>query len=111
MIGIHKIREEAHNFAMKFRAIENMIGRADFIRLWVDSSDEDQNKAYELIKKGDRDALKKWMKNHPSKSLYDKTVPQLRAIAKQLGIKYYTTLNQGQLVAEIIRKETASVGE
>lgn len=111
MIGIHKLREEVHNSAMKFRAIEILIGRSDFIRLWIDSTEEQQNYAYSLIQKGERDALKKWMKEHPSLSLDSKTVQQLRKIAKRFGIKYYTTLNQGQLIAEIIKKEMSSARE
>jgi len=105
MRGLTKLREEVHNRILTFRSVENIISKAKFIRLWHDSTEVEQEKVLLLALDGNREAVMKWMREHPSLDLGDKTLTQLREVAKRLGVKYYAQLMHGELVAEIMKKE------
>ena len=109
MNGLICIREEVHNAVLNFRTIENIISRPKFARLWMDSTGPKQEEVRDILRKGDRHALAKWMKEHPAIGLEQKTLVQLRLLGRKLGIKYYASLQQSELVAEIIKREDENV--
>lgn len=87
------------------RSIENIIARPKFMRLWHDSNEQEQEEVANAAIAGSKEYILKWISEHPSLDLGDKSLTQLRDIAKRLGVKYYAQLMHGELVSEILKKE------
>lgn len=105
MKGLINLREVVHNKILVLRSIENILARPKFIRLWHDSNECEQAFVICMATEGKKEEILKWINEHPSLDLGDKTLTQLRDIAKRLGVKYYAQLMHGELVSEILKKE------
>ena len=107
MKGLVKLREEVHNRAMTFRTIENIVLRPMFTRLWIDSTSDERKIVEDIIKRGNRKQLNRWMRDHPSVNLGEKPFRNLRELGRKLGIKNYPRLDRPQLITAIIQRETS----
>ena len=77
MKGLIKLKEEAHNRVLNYRTIENIILRPRFSRLWMDSTAEEKKVVVTFVEAGDRKRLQKWMLDHPSLDLGEKSLSQI----------------------------------
>ena len=107
MKGLLKLREEVHNRAMKSRTIENIILRPTFTRLWLDSNEKEKKEVVDIVERGDRKELNRWIREHPSLNLGERPFRNLREIGRKIGIKNYSRLSKTELIAAIIKKETS----
>lgn len=81
-----------------------MITKPDFNALYIASD----NKKWlnSLIERGDIEPLKIWYHSKLSDSIGDKSIRELREIARVLVIPEYTRLNKSLLLAEIVKRQT-----
>ena len=105
MAGLIKLREEVHNSILRMRSIEAMLERPDFERLWDDSNNAQQDALRALVKKNDKDAVRNWIRNHPSLELAEKKLVELKKIACQLCIPNYSRKSKLELIRDIQAKE------
>lgn len=109
MTGLIRLKEEIHSIVLRSRNIENIISSVRFERLWGDSSQEEKEEAIKYAKAINREALKKWMREHSALDLTEKPLTELRKIARKFGVKYYAKLSYAELISAIAKKEVSSV--
>lgn len=85
-----------------------MITRHQFSRLWEDSTEAQQEEVIKLIENLDKESLIKWMREHPSIEVGEKSIRDLHSLARRLGIPNYSRLPKEQLVAYIKHSETVN---
>lgn len=105
MIGVIKLRESLHNKLLRLRSIEAMLERPGFNRLWEDSSSEQQSKLSAAVEAGDRDAVHVWMRDHPSLELGERSLTDLKRIARNLSILNYSRKGKLELIRDIKERE------
>lgn len=86
------------------RSTLRLITKPDFNALYIASD----NKKWlnSLIERGDIEPLKIWYHSKLSDSIGDKSIRELREIARVLVIPEYTRLNKSLLLAEIVKRQT-----
>lgn len=109
MNGIHRVREEFHNRVLIARSIETILVSLRFERLWGHSSEEQKGGVEKYIHASDKKGILKWMEDHPSIDIGEKSLRELYPIAKKLRIKNYSRLQRDDLIVEIKKAEAASV--
>lgn len=109
-IGLLKLREELHNKLLKARSLESILLQPQFERLWEDSTARQQEECKALIVGLDKDGVSRWMRDHPSIDVGEKSVRDLYVMAQRLNIKNYTRLSKEELVATIMRLEASKNG-
>ena len=87
MSGLIRLREELHYRILISRSMETILLRPKFERLWEDSTDKEKEEAKKLITEHNKSGLLKWMKEHPSIDISEKSVRDLIPIARRLGVK------------------------
>lgn len=103
--GLIKLQEELHHRLLKLRSIEALIRQPQFERLWDDSSEETQKELKGYIEKADKENVRKWMTEHPSLELAEKSLTVIKKIAARLGISNYSRKGKLELVQDIKEKE------
>jgi hypothetical protein len=99
--GLIRLREELHHSILLSRAVENLILRPQFERLWEDSDEQKKLELKTLIIKSDKAGILLWIKNHPSIDVEDKSIRDLMQIARRHSIKNYSRLTRHQLIVNI----------
>jgi len=103
--GLIKIQEELHHRLLKLRSIDALIHRPEFEALWNDSTVPEQAELVEFITQANREALYKWVREHPSLDVTQKSLPRLRAQARRLGLENFSRLGKIELIRNILEKE------
>ena len=88
------------------RSIECVINRPVFLRLWDCSDDAAKQQLKTFVEDLNKEAVLKWLRNHPSINLEDYTMRRLYEIAKKHAIKNYARLSRSQLVKAIKEAES-----
>lgn len=78
-----------------------------FSECYLASDIQEKEKADTLIKEHDSDGLRRWIRDHPTMSLKAMSIRQLRAIARRIGLPYYSRLSSLDL-AQAIEKYNRS---
>ena len=105
MSGLITLREKHHNRLLRARAIESLLMRPSFERLWEDSTPEQQEAAINIIKDFNKEGLLKWVRDHPSIDLGERDRKDLLPIAQRLKIRNYSRLSRMDLIMEITQVE------
>lgn len=86
------------------RGTLRLITKPDFNALYIASD----NKKWlnSLIERGDIEPLKIWYHSKLSDNLGDKSIRELREIARTMVIPDYAKLNKSLLLAEIVKRQT-----
>jgi hypothetical protein len=100
-----RIQHRLHQKILKLRSIENTIISPKFERLWLDSDNNLKRQIRMIIKSGNKAGILKWIKEHPSFSLGEKPIHQLKLIAKRLSVSNYSRLSKVFLIQAIEAKE------
>lgn len=108
MSGLIRLREGLHNRLLKLRSIEAMVAQPSFARLWNDSTEEMRTKLQVSIDTGDRQAVANWIKQHPSLELGERSLTELKRIARDLRIPNYSRLGKPQLIHQIQECESGT---
>lgn len=82
-----------------------MIRRPEFDRLWNDSTIVQRLKLKRFIDAASKRDVAMWIREHPSLSLGEKSLKELKRIAIKLGIEHYSRLGKLELVRAIKTKE------
>ena len=111
MIKLRDLRKEVHDNTLRCRSIESIVQSARFERLWEESTDRQKEEAEFAVWKGSKPELMKWMKNHSSLELGERSLTYLKDRAKKLRVKNYSRLTKPELIGAINRKEIADEQE
>lgn len=82
-----------------------MILQPQFDQLWEDSDESLQNGLKTLIDLADRDGIINWIRNHPSLELGERTLADLKRIARRLGVINYSRKDKLSLIRDIQEKQ------
>lgn len=82
-----------------------MINRPQFDRLWDDSTLDERVEFRILIATANKNAVREWIRSHPSIDLMEKKLCDLQKIAYKLGIKNYSRQGKLELVQSIKERE------
>lgn len=105
---LNRLRHRLHQKILKHRSIENIIITPVFERLWLDSDDNHLRQIRMFIKSGNKSGILQWMKEHPSYSLGEKPIQDLRLLAKRLAVLNYSRLTKPLLIDAIKAKEESN---
>lgn len=105
MTGILRIREELHNKLLRLRSIESVVLTDRFERLWEVSTKKQREEVQKFIDLPDKQAIIKWMKNHPSLDLGEMDTRALKERAKRLQIPNWSRMQKTDLIRAIQKKE------
>jgi len=105
MASLREMKEAAHRNTLKCRSIESIVTSDKFERMWGESKKIQKMEAEHIIWKGNKGQLMKWMSDHPSLELGERSLIYLRARAKKIRVKNYSRLSKPELIREIEYKE------
>lgn len=108
MLGIIKLREDLHNRVLASKCALNLICKPQFEVLWELSTEEQRNKALEIINSNDIKTLKEWIMKHPSIEPSEMSSKQLLNAAQKLHIPNYSRLCKLELIPAVQRWMEAS---
>lgn len=103
--GLIKLKEEFHNKVLKMQAVERLVSRKSFDRLYEESTDSQKADVEKIIAEADRHRLANWIRRHPALDLCEKPVLVLRDMAAARQIKNYSRLSKVDLVRELEKYE------
>ena len=106
---MRELKDKVHRMLLRIRSIEAVLETRRFERLWVDSTKEQKEKCSDLIDKGERVLLQKWIREHPSLDLGEHPIASLRQKGKELRIKHYSRLSKCELIAALKKEEEENV--
>lgn len=95
-----KIRHVA--LMSRHRRIARIVDGANFEYAWTLTKEPEREKVLALIENSDVGQLSDWLMDFDD--FYDYSLRELRAIASQNIIRYYSRLTKGQLVAKLIAR-------
>lgn len=105
MEKLRELKKVAHANTLKCRSIEAIVTSAKFERLWEESTQLLKMEAEHIIWKNNKGQLMKWMQDHPSLELGERSLIYLRGKAKKLRVKNYSRLSKPELIRGIANKE------
>lgn len=102
-----RLQLELHDHILNLRSIENTLQKDFFGRLWEASSEEQRKAVKEIIMRGDKDALARWMESHPDVELGEMSKNKLIKLAQRLRVLNYSRLDRTELEDAINDKRNA----
>ena len=100
-VSYNGLLNEVHRKVLDMRNIESLVNRVLFGRLWFASSEEERKRVYKLVLEGDREALEKWIEDHPDIDLGEMSHRKLKRLGQKLRIKNYSRLDRVELAQKI----------
>lgn len=101
MTGIIALKEIAHNTTLRFRSIDNILSKPEFDRMWDAADNEKRLEITEHVTEGNREALIELIRDYASKELGELPYRELRAMARQRGVPYYSQLTKVELIRKL----------
>lgn len=103
-----KLAEYVHDKLLILRNIQTLISRPDFLLLYSECSEKEQQKVASYINSIDHIGLKKWFHDKRSSVLEILGMRELRKIASRLSISGYINLPKALLLSAITQKRKAN---
>jgi hypothetical protein len=107
---IEQMLSDLHWKILDLRAVKLTVSKPHFHRLFEASPDTERQRVREMVLKGDKSALKMWMRDHPDIDLGEMSLNHLKRIGKSLGIHNYSRLDRNILTQRIEEKRAKSKG-
>ncbi len=101
MITLAKLQADFHEVMLNYRRLDEILKSNKFERLWEDSIEKQRIVVRRHIMIGDRARVLRWIKKHPSLELGEKTLMELKDIAKRESVRNYSRLSKPELVKVI----------
>lgn len=111
MKDLQKILKTIHGEVLNLRNIEHMITQRSFQTLWLASKKKEREFVSKAINEHDKEAIIKWVRNHPAIDLGEKSLTALKEVGRKFNIVNYSRLHKAELLREIMRKKEAPVEE
>jgi hypothetical protein len=111
MHELSKMRISVRNKLNNLRNIDYLISTSSFESLWAISEDDMKKSLRDILEKEDKNRFMNWIKNHPSIELGEKSVGDLKEIARDLRIPNYSRLTKIQLLIKIKDSENIPKSE
>lgn len=102
-----KLVRVVHARVLALRNIETLVSLRDFQQLYDGATEEQKQKAHQMIDDFNHDGLRKWYKFRRLEQLTMLGVRELRQLASQMCIPNYNHLTKPLLLSEISRKRDA----
>jgi len=101
-----KIVTKTHFRCLKFRAIDLLLLKDNFVNIWAKAPIKEQKKLGKLIDDFNKEGVREWLKKNDVKStLIELPMSELRRRAKLIGLPNYCRMTKEILVLHL-RKET-----
>lgn len=101
-MNIQQIRSRVYNVARDARNLERLVTSETFARAWESASDAQRAELESYVLGIDKDKVNSWVKKVlAATSLHDKSVRELRSIAKAAGVQYVNHKDKDELIKEI----------
>ena len=97
--------EEARDRVAVHRSILLMLSRKGSIRIIEEATEDAKIRLMKFIRDMDREAVKFWLQSNNKTELGEKTVRELRPLAKRLGVKNVSTKVKYELIRSIKNEE------
>lgn len=98
---ITELRRQVREQILLLRSVWHLINQDTFTQLWDSSNPDEQDKVKYYALMGDRGKLKNWVTHHPSIELGEKSVRDLKDLAKVLGVQNYSRMTKPELISAI----------
>lgn len=104
-MNLARLQVDIHDRILALRSIENTVSKLFFERLWEASTEEQKKEARDIILRGDKDALARWMDSHPDVDLGEMSYNKLKKLGRRLKVTNYCRLNRHDLEDAIREKQ------
>ena len=98
---LERLQIDVHHHVLDLRSMEGTIHKPFFARLFAASKEEQKKEVREIIMKGDKLGLSRWMESHPDIQLGEMSHNRLKRIGKALNIPHYSRLDAMTLAQRI----------
>jgi hypothetical protein len=106
LIELENLKKEVHTKALFYRSVEAIVFSIRFERLWLDSTPEKRKEVLSYIREDKKADLVNWMKHHAALDYGEQPLSFLKLKARILRVKNYSRLSKGELISEILVKES-----
>ncbi len=97
------LRRDVRNQILSLRSVSAILEQITFQDLWEDSSTDEQDMVKYFALMGDKRRLRMWITNHPNIELGERSVRELRSLARTLTVAYYSRMTKIELIKSIER--------
>lgn len=102
-MNILDIQNEVRHKLNIIRALDRLVQSVTFCQcIILEPNNSDLKRA---LDRGDVDAVKEWMSSIIHRELCELSIRQLRMMAAQLGIRYYSSLPKDELLVLIVQEK------
>lgn len=88
----------------KRRSIVTVLNSVKFHRIWNHSTEKDKEDLIQDLEIRNAEHVKQWMEDNPAIELEEKSIKQLKEIARDLDIRNWCRLSVPELVREILNE-------
>lgn len=104
------LRKKVHQKVLQVRNFENLLACPALDELWDKSTDDTRKELERIVLSHDRIALQKWIQEHPTIDLGERSICELKQIARRYGITGWSRLTKRELIRELIYEKTRHAG-
>jgi hypothetical protein len=104
-VNLSQIKEKIHKEILLLRSIERILVQEEFEVLWSKLDTIDQWVFEDVIKDKDRIQIIRLIKRNPALELGERSLSELKHIAKMVRLKNYSRLTKYELVA-LLKEES-----
>lgn len=101
MTSVPNVRQNIHNRCLDFRAMDRLVQTPEFEQAF--SLDPSNVFVQFALLSGNVIEVDKWVKATLKREIGEMSIRNLRDVASQLGIRYYSTLTKDELIVQIIQ--------
>lgn len=99
LLRLSELKSSTSNIVSKARSIERIVLSQRFEEAWNNSNDDAKLKVQNIIHWLNRGQLESWLNKYEKrKALAELSTAELKALARQQGIPYYSRLMKSQLL-------------
>ena len=92
----------------KRRSIITVLNSIKFRRIWQHSTEKDKESLIQDLEIRNANCVKDWMDQNPAIELEEKSIKQLKEIAKELGVVNWCRMPASELIRTIIEERKKS---
>lgn len=102
VIELCKLKARVHNAALEARSLSRIVDTEAFARAWDAANEKQREELWNYVVGIDKDNVDRWVKRVLSSvNLADKSIRELRDLARTAGVQYYNNLTKERLLEEL----------
>ena len=96
-----QLHRDIHNQILTSRSLFGLLSKESVRQLWDNSTPTQKVTFRAWLRKGNKEKLMEWIRNHPSLEFGEMPVSRLRVLAQKKQILNYSRLDKTELIREL----------